>query len=132
LRIHPDRQTLILAGEAAPRRSVAASSAQRVTVISARVDAVVTQTDYRPDTSGAAYDPIDDADFKDLSLPTLPATSGKPSSAVTRPAYSANAPSAYTASAYGFTSRATALGGASAYARTQDLSERHPIIDTYA
>ena len=52
----------------------------------------------------------------------LPTTTGKPSTAVATRAYTSNAPS----------SRGTAFGGASAYARTQDLTERHPIIDTYA
>jgi len=132
LRIHPDRQTLILAGEMSPRRNAAAlnAGAQRVTVISARVDAVVTQ---HYSANGVADDPIADADFNDVSSPALPAKSGKASSAVTRPAYSADsAASVYTASAYASANRSTAFGGASAYARTQDLSERHPIIDTYA
>jgi hypothetical protein len=100
----------------------AAQNSQRVTVISARVEAVVTQREYTPSTNTVAYDAIDDAEFQDVSASSLPATTGRPSTTVATRAYSS----------YAASSRGTAFGGASAYARTQDLSERHPIIDTYA
>jgi len=100
----------------------AAQSAQRVTILSARVAAVITQSEYPPRTNALAYDSIDDADFKDISPASLPAATGEASTAVATRAYST----------YAASSRATGFGGASAYARTQDLSDRHPIIDTYA
>ena len=52
----------------------------------------------------------------------LPATLSKSASALTSRSYSS----------YASSSRGSSFGGANAYARTQDLSERHPIIDTYA
>ncbi len=125
MRVTPHQQTLILAGEVSPRRSVAAPSAQstqRVTIISARVAAVVTENEYTPSASTIAYDSVDDAEFKDVSASALPAATGKPSTSGATRGYSS----------YVTSQRATGSGGASAYARTQDLSERHPIIDTYA
>jgi len=109
VRVTPDRQTLILAGEMPPGRSVAraGASSQRVTVFSARVDAVVTETEYTASADTAAYDAIDASSAK---YAALPAAAVRPSAA----------------------SRGSAYGVASAYARTQDLSERQSIIDTYA
>ncbi len=112
MRVTPDRQTLILAGEMPPGRSVAraGSSSQRVTVFSARVDAVVTETEYTASADTAAYDAIDAIDASSAKYAALPAAAVRPSAA----------------------SRGSAYGVASAYARTQDLSERQSIIDTYA
>lgn len=103
MRVTPDRQTLILAGEAPPRRSLAnpslddldsqpISGSQRVTIISARLDAsmIVTQSDYTPVPTVVAYD---------------------------------------SGAAW---SRGSSYNAASAYARTRDLTDRLPIIDTYA
>jgi hypothetical protein len=133
LRVTPDRQTLILAGEVSPRRAIAGSSAtardlgssqttQRVTVFSARVDAVLTESEYASSTTGFAYDSIDDADFKDVSPSALPASAGRPSGTVTPRQYAA----------YATQSGGARFNGADSYARTQDLADRHPIIDTYA
>jgi hypothetical protein len=128
LRVHPG-QTLILAGEPLPRRSAAgganASNTQRVTIISARVDALVTDAEYTPtssvpQTNAVAYDAAEVGDVDNDA--GLPAAAPRPSSVMASRAYSA----------YASSSRSAAFGGASAYARTQDLSERHPIIDTYA
>jgi len=97
------------------------ASGSRVTVISASVNAVVTETeygavtDYSPaqyataGTAAVAYDASDATNFPN-------------SSSVTTRVY----PS------YGPSSRGTAFGGASAYARIQESSERQPLIDTYA
>lgn len=137
MRIHPDRQTLILAGEPLPKRNAAASgtaavsgrntaNSQRVTYFGARFNAVVTDAEvtdaeYTPsahvaDTNVVAYDASDVSNDA-----ALPATTPK-TSFMTSHAYSS----------YASSNRGSAFGGASAYARTQDLSERHPIIDTYA
>ncbi len=102
MRVTSDRQTLILAGETPPRPSgtaVAASgqSSQRVTIISARVDAVVTQDIYAADSYG--------------SLPAIP-------------------PEVH--QAYVVSNRGSSSSAVSAYARSSDLSERTPLIDTYA
>ena len=134
MRITPDRQTLILAGEALPRRSVAGadtsvpgrnSSNSRITIISARLDAVVTESDYSPnayvpDTHIVPYEAGEVSELNTASA--LPATISKGASALTSRAYSS----------YASSNRGSSFGGASAYARTQDLAERHPIIDTYA
>jgi hypothetical protein len=134
MRVHPG-QTLILAGDPLPKRSAAASNgitsvssrnspnSQRVTYFSARFDAVVTDAEFTPsanvpDTNEVANDATDVGD----NDAALPATLPKTSSALTSRPYSA----------YASSSRGSSFGGANAYARTQDLSERHPIIDTYA
>lgn len=137
MRIHPDRQTLILAGEPLPKRNATAAgstsvsarnsaNSQRVTYISARFDAVVTDAEvtdaeytpsaHVPDTNIVAYEASDVSNEA-----ALPATTPK-TSFMTSHAYSS----------YASSNRGGAFGGANAYARTQDLSERHPIIDTYA
>jgi hypothetical protein len=133
VRISPDRQTLILAGEALPRRSVAGSNGDtarnsansRITIISARLEAVVTESGYSPNTyvPDTHIVPYEASEVSDpISDSALPATISKSASALTSRAYST----------YAASSRGSSFGGASAYARTQDLSERHPIIDTYA
>jgi hypothetical protein len=127
VRVTPDRQTLILAGETPPRRGVAGpsfddfesqsgASSQSVTIISARVNAsmIVTQRTYTPNSSVVAYDPVAAA------VSATPALSGPP-------AATARAQLAYASS-----TRGPSYNGASAYARTRDLSDRLPIIDTYA
>jgi hypothetical protein len=139
VRVHPG-QTLILAGEALPRRSAAgqnlgstslsgrsssnAINPQRLGIISAHLDALVTDAEYTATSSvtqptAVAYDIGDVDDATDEA--GLPATATRPSSLATSRAYSW-----YASSSRG------GFGGASAYARTQDLSDRHPIIDTYA
>ena len=97
-----------------------ASGSQRVTVISARVDAVVTESEYAPSTGVVAYDSIDSPQLDDE--PTLPVATPKPSTTL----------ASSSRGSYTYSSRGTPFGGANAYAQTQDLSERHPIIDTYA
>lgn len=111
MRVTSDRQTLILAGEAPPRRSgvdrlagaaatrgtrddadtpASEESSQRVTFISARVDAVM---------------------YSASSLPAL-------------------APEVH--QAYVISNSGSSHNAANAYARTQNLSDRTPLIDTYA
>jgi hypothetical protein len=115
VRVTSDRQTLILAGEMPPRRSGvdrlanaalgrashddadslnSEANPQRVTFISARVDAVITQGLYSPS-----------------SLPALP-------------------PEVH--QAYVISNRGSSAHAANAYARTRDLTNRTPLIDTYA
>jgi hypothetical protein len=133
VRVTSDRQTLILAGETPPRRSLASSSSddaesrvtpssQRVTIISARVDAsmIVTQSDYTPDTSVVAYDSVVAAGREVGSA--LPAAANTQLAAMT----------AKGQLAYASSSRGSSYNAAGAYARTRDLSDRLPIIDTYA
>ena len=108
VRVNPDRQTLILAGETPPRRlNVFPSS-----------NAVVADRSLVADRTGYASQrvlitPVDagitEAEFSDT---------------VTYAAIPSAQPSA---------SMGSAFSGASAYARTQALSDRYPfIIDTYA
>jgi len=124
VRVNPDRQTLILAGETPPGRSAAATNAnssnasslvanstgfssQRFT-IGTPSDADITEAEF---TDTVTYDAIDPAGFKMTALPAAAARQ----------------------SAYGAPSMGFAFNGASAYARTQALSDRYPlIIDTYA
>lgn len=133
MRVTSDRQTLILAGETPPRRGLASpgsddpesrvtSSSQRVTIISARVDAsmIVTQGDYAPHASVVAYDSAAVAEPEVGSA--LPAMANTQLAAVTIKGQLAYVPS----------SRGSSYNAASAYARTRDLSDRLPIIDTYA
>jgi hypothetical protein len=126
VRVSPDRQTLILAGETLPGRSVVRSGG--TSVLAARSGAnsqrvtIVTEGEYTPsaeipDTAVVAYDAIDPSDLK--SDPALPATLPRSSWALTSRPYSSS-------------SRGGAFGGAGAYAATQDLVDRHPLIDTYA
>lgn len=114
MRVTSDRQTLILAGETPPPRSVAerdrssvdtvgsdpdtesSGASQRITIISARVDAIVTQGLY---TNSPA------------SLPALPPKLHQ---------------------AYVVSNRGSSSNAANAYARTRDLSDRTHLIDTYA
>jgi hypothetical protein len=126
---------LILAGETVPSRSGAAvgsrasdpatgdsdesasqagQSAQRVTFISARVDAIVTQ----------GYNPPANSVVVASSTAQLPMAAG---------ASYARAVSPTLHQVYTTAARGSSSGGASAYARTRDLSDRVPaIIDTYA
>jgi hypothetical protein len=137
VRVTPDRQTLILAGEMPPRRGVAGTSfddfesqgrasSQSVTIISARVDAsmIVTQRNYTPNSSVIAYDSLAVAGSEVRSelaaVSATPALSGPP------------APTSRAQLAYASPTRGPSYNGASAYARTRDLSDRLPIIDTYA
>jgi len=116
VRVTPDRQTLILAGETPPRRGLAriTSGSQRLTIISARVDAsTISQSDYAPDSS-AAFD-SDSSIEVGSALPALNAQL-----------------TAVNQITYGSSSRGSANYAVSAYARTQDLPDRLPIIDTYA
>ena len=135
MRVTPDRQTLILAGETPPRRGVAgtsfedfesqgSASSQRVTIISARVDAsmIVTQRDYTPNSSVIAYDAVAAAGSE----------VGSQLTAVSTQAVSAQPAPARGQLAYTSSTRGPSYNGASAYARTRDLSDRLPIIDTYA
>ncbi len=86
MRVNPDRQTLILAGETPPGR-----------YIGTPVQAEITE-----------------AEFSDTVTYGVPAASARQSS-------------------YSTASLGSAFSGASAYARTQALSDRyHPVIDTYA
>jgi len=103
VRVNPDRQTLILAGERPPGRLAAASSASSSNASSL----VANRTGFGSQrfTIGTPADAdITDAEFTDTIT------------------YDANTAAARQ-STY----------GASAYARTQALSDRYPlIIDTYA
>lgn len=139
MRVHPG-QTLILAGELLPRRNVGGSSSntvvagrngstlsntQRASLFSARAEPEVTDAEYTPSVSVSDADVVADdaADVSDVNDTTaLPVATPKNSSLMASRAYSS----------YASSSRGSSFGGASAYARTQDLSERHPIIDTYA
>ena len=139
MRVTPDRQTLILAGETPPRRSVAGldpdglesqggSGSQRVTFFSARLDAsvIVTRGEYTPNASVVAYDsqpgPSDLTAVASGSALPAAVSSITPSAAMTTTSPLASAA----------LNRAYSNSAASAYARTQDLSARIPIIDTYA
>ena len=133
MRVTSDRQTLILAGETPPRRGLAGpssedlesrvtSGSQRVTIINARVDAsmIVTESDYAPDASVVAYASLAAAGPEAGSA--LPAMANTQLATVT----------AKGQLAYASSSRGSSFNAASAYARTRDLSDRLPIIDTYA
>jgi hypothetical protein len=146
VRVTSDRQTLILAGEMPPRRNGIAldrfasdavagdtddtvsggQNSRRVTIISARVDAIVTQGQYTPSQKAPLVDST--ATVNDLivsaggtQLPTIA------NSASSLPALPPKLHQAYVVSNRGSSSNA-----ASAYARTRDLSDRTPLIDTYA
>jgi hypothetical protein len=124
VRVTSDRQTLILAGETPPRRGLASSSSddlelritsgsQRLTIISARVDAsAISQSDYAPDSF--------DSDSGIVNT-QLTAVNMQPAAMTTKGQIT-----------YGSSSRGSANYAVSAYARTQDLPGRLPIIDTYA
>ncbi len=132
MRVTSDRQTLILAGETPPRRSGISiaglagdvdargadeadssgdsSGGQRVTIISARVDAVVTQGSVGLFPAAARNtQPLAHTSYS--SPPPVPANFYQ---------------------AYVVANRASTSKGADAYARTRDLSDRTPLIDTYA
>jgi hypothetical protein len=156
VRVTSDRQTLILAGETPPRRSgdrlastalasdsddaeSSAGGSQRVTYISARVDAVITQGSYTsaqkvPVGYSASIAANDVASSDDLAAANdlVAAASGAQLLAV------ANSTSALPAlppkvhQAYVISNRGSSSNGANAYLRTQALSDRTPIIDTYA
>jgi hypothetical protein len=147
VRVTSDRQTLILAGEAPPRRSgvdrlpsavvargsnddadslSSEESSQRVTFISARVDAVITQGLYSPKQKSPILNP-DTVAANDLvaslsatQLPTI-------ANSTSLPALPAKVHQAYVVS-----NRGSSAHVANAYARTRDLSDRTPLIDTYA
>jgi hypothetical protein len=136
---------LILAGETPPRRSgsgvaqlagdVQASGAdesdsadgQRVTFISARVDAVVTQGMYTPmqqtQAAGSSASGVDNLGI--ISRGTQAATISRSYSSM--PALPNELYQGYVVSNGGSSSY-----GADAYARTRDLTDRTVLIDTYA
>jgi hypothetical protein len=136
--VSSDKQTLILAGEAVPRRDLAGASAnepgasatgsrlQRVTIIATRSDAMLlVQGEYAanpralPADSAATGSLI--AGRNDMMLPAA--------ADLAYPAAAANIRTAYPSSHRG------ASSAAAAYARTQDLPHggtRKAIIDTYA
>ena len=147
MRVTSDRQTLILAGETPPRRSgtgvaqltddIQASGAdaadsadgQRVTFISARVDAVVTQGIYAPrqqqQTQPAGSNAISINNLAVSSSSTQAQTLGRSYTAL--PALPTELYQGYVVS-----NRGSSSYGAGAYARTRDLSDRTVLIDTYA
>lgn len=137
MRVTSDRQTLILAGETPPRRSgtgvaqlagdVEASGAddavsadgRRVTFISARLDAVVTQGLYTPTQQTQANN------LTVTSRSTQAAALGRSYTSV--PALPTELYQGYVVS-----NRGSSTYGAGAYARTRDLADRTVLIDTYA
>jgi hypothetical protein len=122
LKVTSDRQTLILAGETPPWRGLGVSGSQRVTIISARVDAsmIVSKSDCAPGASVAVYDSL--AETAPEVGTALPATLNTQLAPIT-----GKGELVYTSSSWG-----ASYNAASAYARTRDLSDRLPIIDTYA
>jgi hypothetical protein len=136
--VSSDKQTLILAGEAVPRRELAGASAnvpgasatgsrlQRVTIIAARSDAMLLmQGEYAANPRALTYDSAETgslvAGSNDMMLPAA--------ADLAFPAAAANFRTGYPS-----LQRGVSLGAA-AYARTQDLLDggtRKAIIDTYA
>jgi hypothetical protein len=110
--------------------SDADANSRRVTIISARLDAVVTQGIYTP------------AQYAATATSAGPATSA--GSATTASSASVQLPAittSYTAlpalppklhQAYVLQFRGSTASAADAYARTRDLSDHTPLIDTYA
>jgi hypothetical protein len=157
LRVTSDRQTLILAGETPPRRggdrlasaAVASDSddaessaggrgSQRVTYISARVDAVITQGLYSPPqkvpvgySANVAANDVATTDDLATANDLVAATSGG-QLAVANSASALPALPPKVHQAYVISNRGSSSNGANAYLRTQTLSDRTPIIDTYA
>jgi hypothetical protein len=119
VRVNSDKQTLILAGEAIPRRDIARSSANavglsdgpRLTIVATRADEtlLLARGDFAHTTSSAA---------EDLTSPLMIIMSGQTKPA--RPGY--------------LSVRGTSFNAANEYARTQDFSGygRTTIIDTFA
>jgi len=136
---------LILAGETPPRRSgtgvaqlagdVEASGAddavsadgRRVTFISARLDAVVTQGLYTPtqQTQAAGQNAFAVNNLTVTSRSTQAAALGRSYTSV--PALPTELYQGYVVS-----NRGSSTYGAGAYARTRDLADRTVLIDTYA
>jgi hypothetical protein len=123
VRVNSDKQTLILAGEAIPRRDAANSSANelpfsdagpRLTMVATRADEtmLLAQGDFAHKTNAAA---------DDATSPFFAPTSPYGQSNLVR--------SVYTPS-----SRGSSFNAVNEYARTQDRSAhaRTMIIDTYA
>lgn len=148
MRVTSDRQTLILAGETPPGRGGVARPAsaavargsnvdadsviseqrsQRVTYISARVDAVITQGSYSPNQKSPALDSATVA-ANDL----VASVSGTQLPAVANSASALPALPPKVHQAYVISNRGSSSNAANAYARTRDLSDRIPLIDTYA
>ena len=120
MRVNPDRQTLILAGEMPPGRSAAVSSAAGSGGHSLVANRTGAATQHVIPTR---FDTVTDAEFSDAA-PALPAATARPSPGLATRELSFG--SAY-GSSFGF------AYGASAYARTQAPPvRRHPLIDTYA
>jgi hypothetical protein len=120
VRVNSDKQTLILAGEAAPRRDIASSSANgvglsggpRLTIVATRADEtmLLAQGDFAHETSTGAEDSTS-------LLMTLRPSQSEPA----RPG--------------SLWARGASFSAANEYAHTQDLSgyrSRTTIIDTYA
>lgn len=145
MRVTSDRQTLILAGETPPRRGRIASDrpagtaqdssddtesstdgrgSSRLTIISARLDAIVTQGIYTPTQKSpvsSASSVVIDASSSGAQLGTL------------APASPAAAPAPPAVHQVFVVSSRGASSAANAYARTRDLADKAPaIIDTYA
>jgi hypothetical protein len=134
VKVTADRQTLILAGEKPPRRAGIAAGqlvsgprdgaddtesaiegqhSSQLTIISARVDAIVTQAIYTPNNIVSTYSGGQSATLANYSA-ALPSASPK-------------LQQAYVISTRG------ASSAANAYARTRDLADRAPaLVDTYA
>ena len=121
MRVNSDKQTLILAGEATPRRDVASSSANgvglsdgpRLTIVATRADEtmLLAQGNFAHKASVGAEDSTS-------SLMTIISSQSKPARA-----------------GYLSTTRSASFNAANEYARTQDFSaygSRRAIIDTYA
>jgi hypothetical protein len=150
-----DRQTLILAGETPPRRGRIAAdrlaglpqysgaddtesqsdgqSSPQLTIISARVDAIVTHGAYRVAPGNGAAAALSAA-ANDNSANTSVAISSGGAQLATLANYASSLPSALPKlhQAYVISNRG-ASSAANAYARTRDLADKAPaIIDTYA
>jgi hypothetical protein len=121
VRVNSDKQTLILAGEAAPRRDVASSSANsnghsdgpRLTIVATRADEtmLLARRDFAHNSSAATENSTS------LLLAPMP-SHAKPSR-----------------TGYFSMMRSASFNAANEYARTQDFSahgHRTAIIDTYA
>jgi hypothetical protein len=121
VRVNSDKQTLILAGEATPRRDIASLSANgvglsdgpRLTIVATRADEtmLLAQSDFAHRTSAGA---------EDSTSPLMTLISSQSKSA-----------------RHGLLSatRGASFNAANEYARTQDFSgygSRTTIIDTYA
>jgi hypothetical protein len=124
VRVTSDKQTLILAGEAIPRRDAASSSTNDLglTDVGPRLTIVATRAD---DTMLLAQS----------NFAQKPAAAAGESTSPLMTLALANGQNKLVRSSYPSSTRGTSFSAANEYARTQDLSgngSRTAIIDTYA